>query len=390
MKGNKALIDLSRNLGLWLSLALVSLPPPVACFGQTSKNNYSGAWENGNTWVGGNGPSPTNGQWFSSSIFGYVTRNGSLTLGNGATVDVNDTLVIAGDLVIQQSANIRMRDNSVLVVLGSYTSNNTGALTIDNNDFTTSRVVIAGNYTQTQGQLTTGNAFYVYDTSPSFSWGSSVDGVSYNGSNSATMADPFQNESELASNDAPLYAFVNGLLTPLPVHTEEFNVQRSGNHIEIFWNTSPGYEYEKFIVERAVHGSDFEEIGEVQLASGRNPATMYTFHDLHPQPGKNYYRLKAVYLSGTFHYSRVQLADMPGLSFYPNPGDGRSLNFATGFGIKESDKIVVLTVTGVEIASWAVMEREGQLFFPSPLAQGSYIVKYLSEESEQVQRLTVK
>jgi hypothetical protein len=152
------------NLKSFVFLALAWLSLSFASNAQNTKNNHTGNWENTNTWIGGVIPSAVNGAWFISTVEGFVVRNGDMLLANDATISLTDTLVVMGDLTLSGSGKINVSSNGLLVVVGDYTSFNTGAATIDNDNSTTGRVVITGNYTQTQGQVSTGNAFYVYDT----------------------------------------------------------------------------------------------------------------------------------------------------------------------------------------------------------------------------------
>lgn len=369
----------------WSSLSLVSNA-------QNTKNNHTGNWENTNTWIGGVIPSAVDGSWFISTVEGFVMRNGDMSLANDATISLSDTLVVMGNLTLSGSGKINVSSNGLLVVVGDYTSFNTGAATIDNDNSTTGRVVVTGNYTQTQGQVTTGDAFYIYDTTPSFDWGASVNGTNFN-NNPITLSVPFENESELASNDPPLYAFVNGLIGLLPVDVQSFAALSAGEIIKLSWVTASERDFDKFIVERSITGTDFEKIGEME--SARNSKTMqkYSFNDSRPFSGKNYYRLKLLDFDGSVNHSAVAVADIDlgkRLMAYPNPGDGAFVNIATNFSPGENDEIQVFDDAGSLVASAKFHGVLGKLFFSSALKPGSYVLKYTSPDFNQATRMVVR
>lgn len=127
-------------------------------FGQfTSKDNYTGAWTDNNSWVGGTAPGTNLST--NVTIYGYITLSGSLTFG-GASGDLNvvDTLVIEGDLILGNNNNLSIGNGGILIVQGSVTAAN--------------RVDIAGNgYFIVFGDFTksgsAGQGSFTSDDSPS-------------------------------------------------------------------------------------------------------------------------------------------------------------------------------------------------------------------------------
>lgn len=195
-------------------LTIVGFMITLVCMGgvtYTSFNNKTGAWENASTW---NGSKPANASISSDDIinvYGYVTRNGSYTINGNATLHIYDTLVITGNLTMSQlstSTGIRVHNGGLLIVLGDFSSNNSGGNMI--NVESGGRVAVVGNYDQRQGSITTTGAFYTLDTTPTFNWGATVDGTGYSG-NSATLAALVDDANDLYNNDKPLAAFLESL-----------------------------------------------------------------------------------------------------------------------------------------------------------------------------------
>lgn len=183
-----------------------------------SSNNRTGNWETASMWTKQeawqpNPPPPTAPLNVRTSVYGYVTRNGNLEFNGGdAVMDLYDTLVITGNLMMSQgnARHITVQSGGVLIVLGDFDAgnNNTPLIQVQSGG----RVVIAGDYDQQQGSISTTGPFYIYDDTPTFNWGSSVDGTAYNGSNGTSMGNSLEDENDLASNDPTLFAMVDVLL----------------------------------------------------------------------------------------------------------------------------------------------------------------------------------
>jgi hypothetical protein len=204
---------------------------------------------------------------------------------------------------------------------------------------------------------------------------------------------PFENESELASNDPPLYAFVNSLVGLLPVDVRSFAASSAGEIIKLSWVTASEHGFDKFIVERSITGVDFEKIGEMESARNSKALLKYSFNDIHPFSGKNYYRLKLTDLDGRVSHSEVSIADIDlskKLVAYPNPGDGTFINIVTNFSPGENDAIQVFDNAGSLVSTATFHGVLGKLSFPSALKPGAYVLKYSSPDFNQVTRIAVR
>ena len=135
-----------------LLLALIYLQSQ-AVFSQdnSSKDNYTGAWETPSSW------SPTwtvphdtiveGGNFF---INGYITVNGSLSFSTLASnLIINDTLVINGDLLLDNNNNLLVNGNGILIIKGNFNFNNKATIVTNN------YIVILGNINK--GGLTMGS-----------------------------------------------------------------------------------------------------------------------------------------------------------------------------------------------------------------------------------------
>src|ERR1035437_6273369 len=98
-----------------------------AVFSQShvSRNNYTGDWETPTSW-NPTWPVPqTNISGYNITINGYITVNGSLSFfGAPTNLIINDTLVIKGDLFLDNNNDLTINDNGILIVRGNLSMHN--------------------------------------------------------------------------------------------------------------------------------------------------------------------------------------------------------------------------------------------------------------------------
>jgi len=103
-----------------LLLGMVCLPIVTIFSQHSSKNNYTGAWETPTSW-NPTWPVPqTNISGYNITINGYITVNGSLSFsGTPTNLIINDTLVIKGDLFLDDNNDLTINDNGILIIRGN-------------------------------------------------------------------------------------------------------------------------------------------------------------------------------------------------------------------------------------------------------------------------------
>ncbi|RDB05059.1 T9SS type A sorting domain-containing protein [Runella aurantiaca] len=108
----------------------------------------------------------------------------------------------------------------------------------------------------------------------------------------------------------------------LPVRLISFKSEAHSAAIELTWQTGEEIDNSHFEIERSSNAQNFEAIGRV-IGQGNSTAKLvYSYVDVSPKTGLNYYRLKQVDLDGQFEYSRIVSARLTGLGLfkaYPNP-----------------------------------------------------------------------
>ncbi|MEO0471544.1 MAG: lamin tail domain-containing protein [Bacteroidota bacterium] len=132
-----------------------------------------------------------------------------------------------------------------------------------------------------------------------------------------TLADV---DTDDITNDFSIIAGGNpGNANTLPVEWADFfaTLQSDGS-VRLDWSTLQERFNQEFEVERSFDQLNFERLATVPA---KGQAASYSYTDLNPQFGPNYYRIRQIDLDGSFSYTNVAfilLSDQR-LAVYPNP-----------------------------------------------------------------------
>lgn len=382
-----------KNLLLTAALFLVSF----FAFSQgayTSVDNKKSNWETAATWNRQfswmpAAPSSTNVDGsYVVNVYGYVTRNGNLSFTGGSTLNVYDTLVIKGNFTVASS--VVVHPGGVLIVLGDFIGTSSSSNKLTNNG----NVVVAGDFSNAGGPITTNNKVYTFDTTPTFGWGSSIDGVAYNGSNTNGMKNQLKTKAQLSSNNPVLSGFVNGLLGVMPIKLLSFSGSVKNEIVSLYWRTAKEEGFSHFEVEQASSDLAFEKIEHVNgKGFNTDDEHAYSVTDANASNGINYYRLKSVDLDGSYEYSAVvsvSIEAAKSISVYPNPSNGDFVNVSANFDLSDDAQVTIYNQDGVALQKTQVTQRDSRVDFTRHLNSGVYILTYTSGTYSQTVRLFVK
>lgn len=263
--------------------------------GFSSKPSQKGLWKDQNTWIKKgwiHENIPSQHGYYPIDVYGLVTHEGeTLNIAGSLTLNVLDTLVIKGNLIVAGNAPVNISPSGVLVVLGNATFEQSGRMT--NNG----RVVVTGDLTTKGGGRVNNNAsnpngLYLYGTPNA-----------YNGTNYGTN---HKSEANLASNDPSLYKFVGNGGSLLPIVLSDFQASLTlSQTVNVEWSTFSEKNNDFFTVERSADGKNFEVLTTVEGAGNSNKKLYYSFEDKQPLAGYNYYRLKQTDFNGDYEYFKI-------------------------------------------------------------------------------------
>jgi len=212
-------------------------------------------------------------------------------------------------------------------------SNYSGTMTINNGGW----LKVTGDFTNFSGNIDikTGGTFYITGSvstaSEAFGGSIIVNGTwRVNGSFSngfCTIAG-----SGYIRVDGVYSGGCNGSVT-LPVELTSFNAEKNANRVDLFWTTASEINSHYYSINRSANGIDFISIGTLPAAGNSNTLLHYSFVDLNPLIGINYYQLTEYDFDGQLQNSKIETVSFLEeqsiiTQVYPNPTIGDvSLHF---------------------------------------------------------------
>ncbi len=186
-----------------------------------------------------------------------------------------------------------------------------------------------------------------------------------------------------APND-PTITLLN--MFPLPVTFSDFRAYQKNSDIELAWKIQTEINTYKYDVEKSSNGRTFVKIGEV-MATGGNGVIDYTFLDVQPNSGDNFYRLRVIDRDAQYKYSaivRVNLSNASQLMFYPNPVTERQINVQMNKLPKGRYEFVLYNVNGQSVFSKSIDHPGGSasevIQLPVSLVSGLYQARIKKDE----------
>ncbi|MCZ2222218.1 MAG: M12 family metallo-peptidase [Chitinophagales bacterium] len=169
----------------------------------------------------------------------------------------------------------------------------------------------------------------------------------------------------------------------VPVTFTQLTAKKNENHVILNWGTVTEINSSHFIVERSSTGRDFvNSIGKITAAGNSTIKHDYTFTDINPNKGVNYYRVKQVDRDGAYTYSNTVSVnfDKSGsiIIVYPNPvKNSLNIEFASNKNGKVQVQIVDARGSIVAQNTFNVtIGRNINSIQLNNLASGVYMLKY--------------
>lgn len=110
--------------------------------------------------------------------------------------------------------------------------------------------------------------------------------------------------------------------TALPVSITQFNASISDKIVLLKWQTSSEQNNIGFYIERSADGNNWKQLSFIQGQGNSSTVHNYSYQDINPIEGINYYRLRQVDVDGNFKYSIIVSATLNAENqfiVYPDP-----------------------------------------------------------------------
>lgn len=171
-------------------------------------------------------------------------------------------------------------------------------------------------------------------------------------------------------------------LNILPVNIVSFTGKLNSQTETILdWKVNGQQNVKGYDVERSTDGQSFASIGFVNAKSGSGHQFDYTFTDIAPLYGLNYYRLKVMDMDGKFRYSQIVNVNnnATGLTvkMLGNPVN-QNIAIVLQGNTSSNTNAALYNAVGAKVAGWLLGNRTGAVQLPINefhLAPGIYLLK---------------
>ena len=139
-------------------------------------------------------------------------------------------------------------------------------------------------------------------------------------------------------------------------------------------------------MERSTNGTNFSEIGIIQVPSATVGVKAYDFKDTQPVEGNNSYRLKFLEVGSAARYSPVVVIRFSALDktiIYPNPVRGRLITISLSKPITGTADIWLTNTTGAIMHQQKIQgfnQRQLKINLPQSVPAGTYILEINSAQ----------
>lgn len=177
----------------------------------------------------------------------------------------------------------------------------------------------------------------------------------------------------------------------LPLTLTAFNAEENNDQVQLTWTTQNELNTQRFIIERSADGEQFDAIGELPAAGFSEQELNYSFVDITPLSGDNYYRLKMEDNNGDFNYSEIEYVRMEFISSVkiisgPNPCE-QVFNINTNDG---SDHDYYLYAMNGKIVASGKMQGGSAQIDMSNLAKGIYLLRINDADLVYTEKVVVR
>lgn len=215
-----------------------------------------------------------------------------------------------------------------------------------------------------------------------------VDGV-WGSTNTVNPSTGIITPLQINSADAPLSGGV--CYSILPIRLVTFAVQKAGNTSKINWSTSQEINSKEFAIERSNNGTTWTTVGTVAAAGNSNTKMAYSYTDIAPAKGINFYRLKLVVKDNRFSNSEtksVLFSNADVVLITPNPASS-FVNIYMSKNNSSLTQIIVTDANGKMVEKINTAEQTYQLK-TSAYAKGLYIIRIAGAQNTSTQKVIIQ
>jgi hypothetical protein len=147
----------------------------------------------------------------------------------------------------------------------------------------------------------------------------------------------------------------------LPVNITSFTGNKTSNGVQLNWATASEINNNRFDVTRSTNNIDFKTIGSVASKGNSLQTNNYTYTDLQPASGFNYYRLNQVDIDGKTTISSTVAINIDNLvkTVFSLMVSGNNLNYTINSATATKATLQLFNMAGRNVYSKAIDVRVG-------------------------------
>jgi hypothetical protein len=169
--------------------------------------------------------------------------------------------------------------------------------------------------------------------------------------------------TDAASYAPDRFKIVMGTYTTLPLHLLGIKAVEKYNGVEVGWTAESESNMDRYEIEKSIDGVQFAKVGTVKAKANPGLSSLYSWFDLMPVAGDNFYRIKSYDKAGESKYSGVVKAKITkgisAITVFPNPILGTTMALAFNNIKKGNYAVTMVNSAGVRVYEGVINHNAG-------------------------------
>jgi hypothetical protein len=190
----------------------------------------------------------------------------------------------------------------------------------------------------------------------------------------------FSVTTDPASAATNRFMVVFGAIGTLPIDAITITAQAKNGGVDVKWTSKTETDMDRYEVERSEDGTGFTKQQTTSAIGNSSFPVNYSWFDVQPVKGNNFYRIKAFDKAGLTRYSaivKVNIQGSPaGINIYPNPFTGSNIGLQLNNIDKGNYTLMLYNDLGQQVYQTPVYHTGGTVFksiqVGKSLANGTY------------------
>lgn len=209
---------------------------------------------------------------------------------------------------------------------------------------------------------------------------------------------PFTINKDSSSYSPDRFAIIFKPVTVLAIIECEVKAFKKQSENIVEWIAPTETAIERYEVEKSVDGKQFEIIGKIQAKGNRNVTESYSYSDVNPGNGNNFYRIKIITTAHKSSYSKMVSVNNSfsdrSIRVFPNPIKESWFNLTINNFPKGNYTIAIYNSAGEKLFSKIINHQENigtyRILTGRQISKGIFQIQISNAQEKLVERLVFK